>query len=120
MKMINDNEAKTIRKVVKKFSGNKISFTNGTLRGTFKITNFRKYPMHHEVDIEFNGQLFAKTSVLDARKWFSSEIYTQKGVSKIKINKLIKRHLLREVKSHGAYFGIDIKWIENIKKVTWK
>jgi hypothetical protein len=118
--VINDDEAKTIKKTVKKFSGNDISFTNGTLRGSFKITNFRKYPMHHEVDVEFNGELFAKISVLDGRRWLSSEIYGQKNISKIKVNKLIKKNILSDVRTNAAYFGIEIKWIENIKKITWK
>jgi len=88
--VINDDEAKAIKKIIKKFSGTDISFTNGTLRGSFKIVNFRKYPMHHEVDIEFQGELFGKTSVLEGKRWFSSEIYGQKNISKIKVNKLIK------------------------------
>jgi hypothetical protein len=117
--VIRDEITKSIKKALKKFSGNDISLTNGTLRGSFKIKNFRKYPMHHEVDIEFKGELFAKTSVLDGKRWYSSEIYGQKNISKIKVNKLIKRHLLFEVRSHAAYFGIDVRWVENIKKVTW-
>ena len=117
--VIRDESTKAIKKALKKFSGNDISLTNGTLRGSFKIKNFRKYPMHHEVDIEFNGEIFAKTSVLEGKRWYSSEIYGQKNISKIKVNKLIKRYLLVEVKSHAAYFGIDVKWVESIKKVTW-
>ena len=49
--VIRDESTKAIKKALKKFSGNDISLTNGTLRGSFKIKNFRKYPMHHEVDI---------------------------------------------------------------------
>lgn len=117
--VINDDNTKAIKKTIKKFSGNDISITNGILRGSFKITNFRKYLMHHEVDVEFKGELFAKTSVLDGKKWLSSEIYGQKNISKIKVNKLIKKHLLSEVKIHAAYFGISIRYLENLKKVTW-
>ena len=117
--VIRDESTKAIKKALKKFSGNDISLTNGTLRGSFKIKNFRKYPMHHEVDIEFKGELFAKTSVLEGKRWFSSEIYGQKNISKIKVNKLIKRNLLTEVKNHAAYFGINVRWVENIKKVKW-
>ena len=117
--VIRDESTKAIKKALKKFSGNDISLANGTLRGSFKIKNFRKYPMHHEVDIEFKGELFAKTSVLEGKRWYSSEIYGQKNISKIKVNKLIKRHLIVEVRSYAAYFGIDVKWVENLKKVTW-
>jgi hypothetical protein len=117
--VIRDESTKAIKKALKKFSNVEISVTNGTLRGSFKIKNFRKYPMHHEIDVEFKGELFAKTSVLEGKKWYSSEIYGQKNISKIKVNKLIKRNLLFEVRSHAAYFGIDVRWVENIKKVIW-
>jgi hypothetical protein len=117
--VINDDESKGIKKAIKKFSSSDISFTNGTLRGSFKITNFRKYPMHHEIDVEFKGELFGKISVLEGKRWLSSEIYGQKNISKIKINKLIKKYLLTEVKSHAVYFGINVKWVDSIKKITW-
>ena len=117
--VIRDESTKAIKKALKKFSGNDISLSNGTLRGSFKIKNFRKYPMHHEVDIEFKGELFAKTSVLEGKRWYSSEIYGQKNISKIKVNKLIKRHILSEIKAHAVYFGINIKFTQNLKKITW-
>jgi hypothetical protein len=120
MKMIKDENTIATKKAVKKFSNVEISPTNNTIRGSFKIKNFRKYSTHSEVDIEFVGEIFAKTSIYESKRWYSSEIYSKKGISKIKVNKLIKRHLFKEVKSHALYFGIDIKWIENIKKVTWK
>ena len=75
--------------------------------------------MHHEIDVEFKGELFGKISVFEGKRWLSSEIYGQKNISKIKVNKLIKKYLLKEVKSHAAYFGINVKWVESIKKITW-
>ena len=75
--------------------------------------------MHHEIDVEFKGELFGKISVLEGKRWLSSEIYCQKNISKIKINKLIKKYLLTEVKSHAVYFGINVKWVDSIKKITW-
>lgn len=117
--VINNDETKAIKKIIKKFSGNQIDPTNQKLRGSFKITNFRKYSFSDEIDIEFKGEIFAKTSLLGGQKWLSSEIYSQEGFSKIKINKLIKRHILSEIKSHAVYFGINIKFTQNLKKVTW-
>ena len=87
--VINNDETKAIKKIIKKFSGDKINSTNQKLRGSFKITNFRKYPFSDEIDIEFKGEIFAKTSLFGGQEWLSSEIYSQKGVSKIKINKLM-------------------------------
>ena len=117
--VINNDETKAIKKIIKKFSGNKIDTTNQTLRGSFKITNFRKYTFSDEIDIEFKGEIFAKSSLLGGQRWFSSEIYSQKGVSKIRINKLIKRHIFNEIRAHAVYFGINIKFIHNLKKITW-
>ena len=117
--VINNDETKAIKKIIKKFSGDKINPTNQKLRGSFKITNFRKYPFSDEIDIEFKGEIFAKTSLFGRQEWLSSEIYSQKGVSKIKINRLIKRHILSEIKAHAVYFGINIKFTQNLKKITW-
>jgi hypothetical protein len=39
--------------------------------------------------------------------------------SKIKINKLIKKLLFNEVRDHAAYFGIDIGFLNDIKKIKW-
>jgi len=60
--------------------------------------------------------LKASTGVYSGTEWFKSEIYGQQGISKIKVNKLIKRHIFQEVKQQAAYFGIEIKFIDEIKK----
>jgi hypothetical protein len=117
--VINDIESKAIKKIIKKFSNRDICQLNSRLRGSFTITNFRKYPIRHEVDIEFKGELKASTGVYSGTEWFKSEIYGQQGISKIKVNKLIKRHIFQEVKQQAAYFGIEIKFIDEIKKIKW-
>jgi hypothetical protein len=118
--MINDDECKTIKKVVKRFSGQKIHQSNDLIRGSFKIVNFRKYDFNHEIDIEFIGEIFARINPNHNGEWFSSEIYNQKGFSKIKITKAIRRRLFIEVKVHSSYFGIKVKVCGNIKKIIWK
>ena len=120
MKMINDDESKTINKLIKKFPKENVCSNNSRLRGSFTITRFRKYGLTHEVDIEFHGEIFARTCSLDESSWLKSDILNQKNVSKIKVNKMIKRNLLQDVKDYARYFGINITWVENIKKITWK
>ena len=117
--VINDNETKSTKKAIKKFGKTEISKLNNSLKGSFTITHFRKYDNHHEVDVEFDGELFARVYGFKDRKWYTSKIYAEKGYSKIKINKFIKTNLLNEVKTRCAYFGIDVKWVSNIKKVKW-
>ena len=116
--LIKDEDSKIIKKAIKKFSEKEISSSNAKLRGTFKITNYRNYLSICEVDVEFTGEINAKTQITNS-EWHSSKIYKQKGFSKIKINRLIKYYLFYEVKQHAAYFGIEIKYIENIKKIKW-
>lgn len=118
--MTNDDESKRINKLIKKFPAATVYPNNERLKGSFTITRFRKYGFIHEVDIEFNGEIFARTSILDEHSWLKSDIINRKNVSKIKVNKMIKRHLLKDVRDYARYFGIDIQWITNIKKITWK
>jgi hypothetical protein len=92
---------------------------NKRLRGSFTIVGFRKYEFTNEVDIEFNGELFAIYESSTGPTWIKSDIYNQKGASKVKINKLIKRSIFNEVKDHVAYFGINLRFTGEIKKIKW-
>jgi hypothetical protein len=118
-KCISDDDSKVIKKSLKKFSKREIASFNDRLRGSFTIVGFRKYQFINEVDIEFNGEICARHSSLAVLTWFKSDIYNQKGVSKIKVNKLIKRAIFKEVKDQAAYFGINLRYIEEIKKINW-
>lgn len=117
--VITNDETKSLKKLLKKFPESAISVHNERLKGSFKITHYRKYTFREEVDIEFNGELFAVRSSLDGRKWHKSDIYNQIGTSKIKVNKLIKRAIFNEVKNYCAYFGIKLRYAEDLKKVKW-
>jgi hypothetical protein len=116
---INDEESKAIKKLLKKFSKKEILPLNDRLRGSFTIVGFRKYQFNNEVDIEFNGELQAKYGSLAALTWLKSDIYNQKSTSKVKVNKLIKRTIFKEVKDQAAYFGINLRYVEEIKKIKW-
>lgn len=118
-KCITDDESKAIKKLVKKYSKKEIASFNDRLKGSFTIVGFRKYQFTNEVDIEFNGEICARHSSLAVLTWFKSDIYNQSGVSKIKVNKLIKRAIFKEVKDQAAYFGINLRYIEEIKKLKW-
>ena len=118
-KCINNEDSKVTKKLLKKFSKKDIASFNDKLRGSFNIVGFRKYQFTNEVDIEFNGEICARHSSFGNDEWFKSDIYGQKGVSKIKINKLIKRSIFNEVKDQAAYFGINLRYIEEIKKIKW-
>ena len=118
-KCITDDDSKAIKKLVKKYSKKEINSFNDRLRGSFTIVGFRKYQFTNEVDIEFNGEISARTNSFSNSEWFKSDIYGKKGISKIKVNKLIKRSIFKEVKAQAAYFGINLKYVEEIKKINW-
>jgi hypothetical protein len=118
-KCISDDDSKVIKKSLKKFSKREIASFNDRLRGSFTIVGFRKYQFTNEVDIEFNGDLCARTNSFVDTEWFKSDIYGNKGISKIKVNKLIKRSIFNEVKDQAAYFGINLRYITEIKKINW-
>jgi hypothetical protein len=118
-KCISDDDSKVINKSLKKFSKREIDSFNDRLRGSFTIVGFRKYQFTNEVDIEFNGDLCARTNSFVDTEWFKSDIYGNKGISKIKVNKLIKRSIFNEVKDQAAYFGINLRYITEIKKINW-
>ena len=113
-KCITDDDSKAIKKLVKKYSKKEINSFNDRLRGSFTIVGFRKYQFTNEVDIEFNGDLCARTNSVRNVDWFKSEIYGKKGISKIKVNKLIKRSIFNEVKDQAAYFGINLRYMTEI------
>jgi hypothetical protein len=118
-KCISDDDSKVIKKSLKKFSKKEILPLNDRLRGSFTIVGFRKYQFINEVDIEFNGEISARTNSYSNFEWFKSDIYGKKGISKIKVTKLIKREIFKEVKDQAAYFGINLRYVEEIKKIKW-
>lgn len=117
--VITNDETKSTKKLLKKFPESEISVYNERLKGSFKITHYRKYHFREEVDIEFKGELFAVLSSLSGREWHKSDIYNERGTSKIKVNKMIKRSLFSEVKNYCAYFGISLRYVEDLKKIKW-
>ena len=118
-KCISDDDSKAIKKSLKKFSKREIASFNDRLRGSFTIVGFRKYQFTNEVDIEFNGDLCARTNSFRHVEWFKSDIYSQSSVSKIKVNKLIKRAIFKEVRDQAAYFGVNLRYVTEIKKINW-
>jgi len=120
--VINDDMTKSVKKILKKHSKKQVSVNNEFMKGTFTIKTYRKYEFREEVDILFEGEIYAKyRRPLQplTREWFKSDILRDRGVSKIKVNKLIKKYLFDEVQTYLAYFGVRIRFIEEIKKVTW-
>lgn len=119
--MLRTTQAKSITKVVKKF-GNQISISNNYLRGTFTIKNYRKYSHLDEVDITFEGEIHVNYN--RKKDWYNSSIMTNPlpnvRVSKIKVNRFIRRNMFFDVKTYLKYFDIELPYYDLIKKIIWK
>lgn len=121
MHMLRTPSSKATTKVLKKY-GQKISISNHYLRGTFTIKNFRDYDHIVEVDVEFDGDIFVHYN--RKKDWYDSSVMTVTNsgsrVSKIKVNRFIKRNMFAEVKSYLMYFGVNLGYYDCIKKIIWK
>jgi hypothetical protein len=117
--VITNDNTKSTNKLLKKYSEVEISSGTKRIKGSFKITRYRHYKFHDEIDIEFNGEVLAKYGSFDENKWFTSEIYSQKSWSKIRLNKFIKSSIYNELRNHCKYFGIKLTSHRYITKVKW-
>lgn len=121
MHMLKTPSAKATTKVVKKY-GKKVSISNSYLKGDFTIKNFRTYDYAYEVDISFEGEILV--SYAGKKMWYGSSIMKEstsngRRVSKIKVNRFIKRNMFFEVKTHLKYFDVDLRYYDLIKKINW-
>ena len=124
MKCIKDEETILINKHIDKFSQ---VFCDAVMDGKIHIKRIRKYVPDYgsftikgyqkwEVDIIFEGKLNAR--VKTTSQWLGSEIYNQKGISKVKVNRLIKKRCLNIVTRKMAFCGVS-EFEFTVKKVTW-
>lgn len=115
--VLNTPSTKATKLAAKKFG----SFTIETdkISGVIEIVNYRLYSVHQEVDIVFKGKIFAKVN--SKREWLDSEQIKILGkrISKVKLNRFIRKACIFDVKCRMSYFGADIRYYNDIKKLTW-
>jgi hypothetical protein len=114
-----NTETKSIKKLLPKLG--EIPVCDGNLDGVIKIKNYRKYTSRDEIDVVFEGKIFVKI-VNGDKKWHDTSILEHKGyrVSKVKLNRFLRKNMLWEVKNRMNYFGVEIKDYGFINKVGWK
>lgn len=93
-----------------------IPINNSDIVGTINITGFRKYQFSGEVDVVFEGK--AKFNVNRKSDFYDSSLLKQTR-SKIKVNRVLRRYILKEVKLRMMYFDIEVKYEHYIKKFKW-
>jgi hypothetical protein len=114
--VIKTEEIKAIKKAAKKFGTMTINST--MMDGLIEIKNYRKYPQVEEVDIVFKGKIKLH---LPYETWVGLD-YIQNNsdnISKIRLNRLLKRASFESVKTRASFFGIDLRHFSSIKTVKW-
>jgi len=121
--LIKDQKLNTL---IQKMNRRGVMVSNSQVDGKLKIKKVRKYktewswaPFFHEVDIIFEGKIYA--SVGSGSNWLSSEILSQNGISKVKLNKFFRRRLEDSVESFCELVGLDVKSYGTIKikNIIW-
>lgn len=114
--IIQDESIRGIKKMLTKYSSFKVN--EDRVNGVIEVIGYRKYTWGEEIDIKFTGKIAAKRHITDELLWFESSILTE-NVSKIKINRLIKKSCFKILKQRMNYFDIKINDYSVIKKVKW-
>ncbi len=114
--LIQDTTSKAIKKSLKKWGEFPVD-TDG-LKGVITIKNYRKYQFRDEVDIEFKGEIFVRINH-ENRSWHGVDILTKYNISKVKLNRYLRKNALREVQMRMNYFGSRVKDYRDINKVKW-
>jgi len=134
MNLIKDAETTYVNRLVKKY-GKDLEILDGSrnspflskkryLDGNFSIKRIRKYrpyskfsQSYYEIDLVLKGKLLAKWNYKET--WYGSEILKESGVSKIKVNRLIRRYILNDVNEFLLTFGVEAGNNLKIKQVEW-
>jgi len=104
------------KRAVKKWS--EIPVNNEYLKGTIRIVNYRKYNYHSEVEVTFEGQIYVSISGRK-RDWQDTSILTNYNISKIKLNRFLRKQSFTDVKNRLNYFDITLRTYDEIKKIKW-
>lgn len=99
------------------FKFSSFDIDNDNAKGKVNVIGYRKYQFRDEFDIEFTGQIKARMN--GKLEWVSSEVLKRKNISKIKVNRFIRREVFKILKPRVRYFSIDLRWYSDIKKLKW-
>jgi len=117
-KLIKTKNTESINRCIKKF--NTVPVSSSVIEGHFIIDRYRQYTYYPEVDVTFVGKLRCR---LDFKSdWYTKkQLYnTTKNVSKIKINRMIRKQIIKDLSTHLRYFSIELNHYSQIKKINWK
>jgi len=115
--VLNTENTKATKFAAKKFGSFEIDTPK--LKGVVDIVNYRKYSFREEVDIVFRGKIYAKINY--SSEWLEIEDIQKMGkrISKIKLNRFIRKSCILDVSTRMRYFGADIRHYNDIKNLKW-
>jgi len=115
---IDTDLTKSVKKVLSKYGT--LTIDGEKIKGTIKVYGYRKYTWGEQVDIQFTGSIKARLK-WGKLEWLDASIMNNKDmkVSKVKVNRFIKRCCLNELKQRLNYFDIRINEYSQITKIKW-
>ena len=113
---INDSQSQVSKKLIKKIGEFPVNDNN--LIGYVRLLRIRKYTFSWEVDVEFDGEAFFRLNKKGS--FHKSKILSVPNISKIKVNRILKKYLAKYVDLRLRYFGARLKWYTDIKVIKWK
>ena len=91
---------------------------NNFVKGTVKLQNIRFYfGSYVEVEVLFEGKL--KARYFKVTDWFGTELLDFERISKIKINRKIKKSIYDDLRRKLKFFDINLTDYSQIKKIKW-
>ena len=117
--LIQSENTQAVKKSIKKWGEYPVS--NDNAQGKIIINNYRKYIAHEEVDITFEGKIYARIGRTNS-SWRSSEILTNENyrISKVKLNRFLRKTVFKDAAIYMSYFGVNLRIYTDIKKINWK
>ena len=120
----------SLDKIVEKFKSRGFNISNDKIRGEVKIKKVRIYESEgssflskkYEVDFIFEGEIYASNPESGKSEWIKSDIVNVPKVSKIKVNKFLRRRLEEKIMDIMELFSVkEVRYygIIQLKKVIW-
>jgi hypothetical protein len=95
-----------------------LPISNEHVDGVIKIQNYRKYNWREEVDVVFEGKIHVRVA-RTKKEWHTNSIVKTHNISKVLLNRFLRKNCLFEVKTRMKYFGVEIADYIDIKKIKW-
>jgi len=112
----NSENIKKFKKVISKLAT--IEINTDVIQGKITVIGYRKYNSWDEIDIQFEGKILARATSF-GREWHFSDVLKKKNISKIKVNRFIRKQIYKSLNFRLRVFSVELKHYSDIKKLKW-